>query len=297
MSDSVFLKNILIFFCLLLTPACALKSYIGLGDAAPVETQMPESEQAGVPDSSVTETAVPDIPASSDDTATVSSATAPQAENDSGQSIKDNTSPEEKSEASGSDEADTSADEKSAVPGSDEADKVPAEPEPQSQPHEKSDYKIGSGDVLEIVTWKEPDFTKELPVRIDGKVTFPLLNDIQAAGLTTLELKKEIEAGLKLYISDPIVTVSVKGAESQKFYILGEVSKTGEYPLLKNLTVLQAFALAGGFTEWASKKEIILVRYENGKETVMRINYKNIAKGKDFSQNILIKANDTIIVP
>ncbi len=158
-------------------------------------------------------------------------------------------------------------------------------------------YKIGSGDVLEITTWKEADFSKTLSVRIDGKITFPLLDDIKAGGLTTLQLKKQIEDGLKDYIEAPVVTVTVKGSQSQKFYILGEVSKTGEYNLVKNLTILQAFALAGGFTEWASKKEIILIRHENGKEKVMRINYKNIARGRDFSQNIQIQANDTIIVP
>ena len=330
-SESVFLKNILIFLCLLLTglsPACALKSYIGLGDAAPVEAQLPESAEdsvkAAVPDTSGPKPASASVeaqlPESTDDsvkaavpetsgsepapatdmvehpdstvTASVETESKKTPESETAPD-KSNTSPEENAAVSGSDAA-PPAPQESAVP-----EETAGPPVSESRPRvdEKSDYKIGSGDVLEIVTWKEPDFTKELPVRIDGKITFPLLDDIQAAGLTTLELKKKIEAGLKLYISEPIVTVAVKGAESQKFYILGEVSKTGEYPLLKNLTVLQAFALAGGFTEWASKKEIILVRYEDGKETVMRINYKNIAKGKDFTQNILIKANDTLIVP
>jgi len=158
-------------------------------------------------------------------------------------------------------------------------------------------YRIGSGDILEIVTWKEPDFTREIIVRLDGKITFPLLDDVHVAGLTPLKVKHRIEEGLKEYVTAPIVTVSVKGAESQKFYILGEISRTGEYKLAKNLTVLQAFALAGGFTEWASKKEIILIRHEHGREKIIRINYKNIARGRDFSQNIFIQANDTIIVP
>ena len=162
---------------------------------------------------------------------------------------------------------------------------------------EEDSYIIGVGDVLEILTWKEPDFSKEIAVRIDGKISFPLLSDIQAASLAPLQLKKEIEEKLKEYVTSPNVTITVKVPQSQKFYILGEVSKTGEYTLVKNLTVLQAFALAGGFTEWASKKEIILIRHEDGKERIIRINYKNIAKGKDFSQNILIKADDTIIVP
>ena len=159
-------------------------------------------------------------------------------------------------------------------------------------------YKIGSGDILEIVTWKEPDFTREqVMVRNDGNISFPLLGDVQAAGRTSSEIQKDIEKGLKDYVDNPIVTVTVKNPLSQKFYILGEVKNTGEYPLIKGLTVLQAFAVAGGFTDWASKKEIILLRYENGKEKVYNINYKKIVNDKDFSQNISIKTDDTIIVP
>lgn len=159
-------------------------------------------------------------------------------------------------------------------------------------------YQIGVGDILEITTWKEPDFTRtNVLVRIDGKISFPLINDLPAAGLSPMELKYNIEAGLKAYVSTPVVTVHVINPVSQKFYVLGEVMKTGEYPLVKHLTVLQAFALAGGFTEWASKKEIILLRHEGGRDHIFRINYKDIADGKDFSQNIKLKTDDTIIVP
>ncbi len=162
----------------------------------------------------------------------------------------------------------------------------------------KKEYRIGSGDILEITTWKEPDFSREnILVRIDGKITFPLLDDLQAAGLSTLQLKKAIKKKVKEYVDNPVVTVTVQSPNSKKFYILGEIVRTGEYPLVKNLTVLQAFALAGGFTEWASKKEIILFRREKGMEKILRINYKNIIKGKDFSQNVVIKSDDTIIVP
>ena len=111
------------------------------------------------------------------------------------------------------------------------------------------------------------------------------------------QLKGQIEKRLKAYISHPSVTVTVRDPVSQKFYILGEVVNVGEYPLSKELTVLQAFALAGGFTEWASKKEIILFRKEMGKERVIRINYKDIVKKMDFKNNIQIIADDTIIVP
>ncbi len=159
-------------------------------------------------------------------------------------------------------------------------------------------YKIGSGDILDITTWKEPDFSREeILVRIDGKISFPLLDDVQAGGRTPLELKKDIQTKLKEFISNPVVTVHVRSPASKRIYILGEVVNTGEYPLVKNLTVLQAFALAGGFTEWASKKEIILFRKENGKDKTIRINYKNILKGKDFKQNVQLQADDTIIVP
>jgi len=159
-------------------------------------------------------------------------------------------------------------------------------------------YQIGIGDILEITTWKEPDFTRdEVMVRTDGKISFPLLNDFPAAGLSPMELKYNIEKGLKAYVSAPVVTVHVKAPVSQKFYVLGEVQRTGEYPLVKHLTVLQAFALAGGFTEWASKKEIILLRHEGGKDKIYRVNYKEITKGQDFSQNFKLKADDTIIVP
>ena len=162
----------------------------------------------------------------------------------------------------------------------------------------ENQYKIGSGDILEITTWKEPDFSREeILVRIDGKISFPLLDDVQAGGRTPLELKQGIQNKLRGFISKPVVTVTVRSPDSKRIYILGEVVNTGEYPLVKNLTVLQAFALAGGFTEWASKKEIILFRKEDGKDKTIRINYKNILKGKDFSQNVQLQADDTIIVP
>ncbi len=159
-------------------------------------------------------------------------------------------------------------------------------------------YLIGAGDQLEIVTWKEPELSREeILVRIDGYISFPLLNDVKAAGVTTAQLTQGIQNGLKDYIANPVVTVTVKNPASKRFYILGEVRRTGEYPLVKSLTALQAFAIAGGFTEWASKKEIIVMRQEGGEEKIYRVNYKDIVKGKDLAQNIQIQANDTIVVP
>ena len=159
-------------------------------------------------------------------------------------------------------------------------------------------YIIGAGDILEITTWKEEDFSREtVLVRLDGMITFPLIDDIKAEGRTTMQVKAAIEEKLKDYVSDPNVTVHLQASLSKKFYILGEVMQTGEYPLVKNYTVLQAFALAGGFTEWASKKEILLLRKVDGEDKIIRIDYKKIIKGKDFDQNVRIEPDDTIIVP
>ena len=169
--------------------------------------------------------------------------------------------------------------------------------EPQST-SSMGDYIIGSGDILEIVTWKEPDFSRDdVVVRLDGNITFPLLDDVIAAGKTPIELKLDIQNRLQEYIAEPHITVTVRSAASKSFYILGEVASTGEYPLVKDLTVLQAFSRAGGFTEWASKKEILVFRRVNGKDEVLRVNYKKITKGQDFEQNVKIMPDDTIIVP
>lgn len=159
-------------------------------------------------------------------------------------------------------------------------------------------YKIGCGDILAVTTWKEPELSREdILVKIDGTIAFPLLNDVQTDGLTTLQLKNKIEKGLTNFVDSPAVTVSITNPASQKFYILGEIMRTGEYPIYKKLTVLQAFALAGGFTEWASKKEIILLREVDGIKKIITINYKDFIKGKNLDRNIVIKANDTIIIP
>lgn len=159
-----------------------------------------------------------------------------------------------------------------------------------------NDYRIGSGDLLEILVWKEADLSREVMVRLDGKITVPLLDDIPAAGKTPMELKTEIQARLEDFIEGPFVTVTLKGTGSQKFYILGEVMGTGEYTLTKKLTVLQAFALAGGFTEWAQKNEILVFRKIDDKDQMIRIDYRDIVKGKT-PDDIIIQANDTIIVP
>lgn len=162
-----------------------------------------------------------------------------------------------------------------------------------------NNYCIGIGDILDIIAWKEPDFSREnIVVRLDGKITFPLLDDIVASGLTPLQLKQQISTLLKKFIDSPNVTVVVRVTSSQRFYVLGEVARTGEYAIQKELTIIQAFAMAGGFTEWATKKEIILIRKKpDGGNDVIKVDYKKLAQGKGLENNIILKADDTIIVP
>lgn len=158
-------------------------------------------------------------------------------------------------------------------------------------------YIIGIGDVLKIETWKEEDLTfDEVRVRNDGKITFPLLDDLQAAGRTTVDLKKEIEKKLADFVEAPTVTITLVAPVSQRYYILGEVKEVGEYALIKKLTIVQAFAVAKGFTEWAAKDEIILFRRSKGKEEIIKIDYDDIIKGK-LGKDLLLQADDIIIVP
>ena len=158
------------------------------------------------------------------------------------------------------------------------------------------DYKIGKGDVLKINTWKEEDLSfDDVRVRIDGKITFPLLDDLQAEGITTVQLKKNIQKKLSEFVEAPTVTVTLMDPVSQQYYILGEVQNVGAYFLTKKLTLVQAFALAKGFTEWASKDEIILYRKHGEAEEIIKIDYDDIVDGK-LGQDIVLLADDIIIV-
>lgn len=159
-------------------------------------------------------------------------------------------------------------------------------------------YILGYGDVIDVLVWKEPDFSLENSViRLDGKITMPLVNDIQAAGRTPRELKRHLEIVLRKYVGHPVVTVILREARSQRFYILGQVVQSGEYQLSKELTVLQAFAIAGGFTEWANMKEIFVLRRHVSGDTMIKVNYHDILSGKDLKGNIVLLADDTIMVP
>jgi polysaccharide export outer membrane protein len=159
------------------------------------------------------------------------------------------------------------------------------------------DYKIGPQDILRIDVWKEPDISRTVPVRPDGKISLPLLNDVQAASLTPMQLAAAIEDGFKKYITSPQVTVSVTEINSRRVYVTGEVTRTGAFPLLPNMTVLQALSSSGGFTAFAKIKNIYVLRVEEGKQVKHPFNYKDVVSGKNQAQNILLQPGDVIVVP
>lgn len=158
------------------------------------------------------------------------------------------------------------------------------------------DYVIGSEDTLHVSVWKEPDLTATLPVRPDGKISLPLLNDVQASGLTPMQLATDLTTRLKKFVADPQVTVVVTQMNSQKVFLLGEVLHTGAVPLLPNMTVLQVLSTAG-FSQFANTKGIYVLRTENGKQDKLPFNYKAVVKGEHMEQNILLKPGDTVVVP
>jgi polysaccharide export outer membrane protein len=158
------------------------------------------------------------------------------------------------------------------------------------------DYVIGAEDNLHISVWKEPDLTVTLPVRPDGKISLPLLDDVQASGMTPIQLKDSITEKLKKYVADPRVTVVVTAMNSQRFFVTGEVLHTGAVALLPNMTVLQALASAG-FTQFADVKHIYILRTENGRPVKHPFNYKEVVKGRSPGENISLKPGDTVVVP
>jgi polysaccharide biosynthesis/export protein len=159
------------------------------------------------------------------------------------------------------------------------------------------DYKIGAQDVVQIDVWKEPEITRVIPVRPDGKISLPLLNDVQAAGLTAMQLAGTIREGLTKFITNPQVTVTVTQINSRRVFVTGEVAHSGALPLLPNMTVLQALSSSGGFTQFAREKNIYVLRVEDGKQVKLPFNYKAVVKGQHPEQNIILQPGDVIVVP
>jgi len=168
---------------------------------------------------------------------------------------------------------------------------------PATPPTVDADYKIGPQDLIRIDVWKEPDISRTIPVRPDGKISLPLLNDVQASGLTAMQLASSLRESFAKYLNNPQVTVTVTEINSRRVYITGEVNRAGAIPLLPNMTVLQALASAGGFTQFAKLKNIYVLRTENGKQEKHPFNYKEVVKGNLAEQNIPLQPGDVIVVP
>ena len=156
-------------------------------------------------------------------------------------------------------------------------------------------YVIGPEDVLDIFVWKEESLTKTVPVRIDGKISLPLLDDIQASGLTPLQLKEELTKKLSGFVDNPTVTVTVKEANSYRVFISGEVKQPGIVRIRSEVTLVNLIIMVGGFTEWANKRKILIITKENGKEKRITANYNKIIDGD--IPDIVIKPGDTVIIP
>jgi polysaccharide export outer membrane protein len=168
---------------------------------------------------------------------------------------------------------------------------------PASVPAAEEEYKIGPQDVLRVDVWKEAELTRTVPVRPDGKISLPLLNDVQASGLTPSQLAKVLTDGLKKFINEPQVTVTVSEINSRRVYVTGEVAHAGAFPLLPNMTVLQALSSSGGFSQFAKVKAIYVLRNEDGKQVKHPFNYKEVLAGRNAEQNILLLPGDVIVVP
>ncbi len=163
----------------------------------------------------------------------------------------------------------------------------------------KNDYIIGAEDVIEVSVWKSPDLSTSIMVRPDGMISLPLIGDVQANNRTAKELKDEIERRLTEYKQDPIVSIIVKEANSQAIFVTGEVARPGKYPLRSETTIVQAITLAGGFTQWADKDKVVIIRKSpmNPEGNRFIVKYSDIVSGKNMKANILLKAGDTVIVP
>jgi len=159
------------------------------------------------------------------------------------------------------------------------------------------DYVIGPDDVLSVVFWREKELSADAVVRPDGKISLPLLNEIDAVGLTPEQLRVKLTEAASKLIEDPTVAVVVKEIKSRKVFITGQVNKPGPYPLLVPTTVMQLIAMAGGLLEFADSKNIVILRSENGKQVSLRFNYQDLANRRNLAQNIELRLGDTLIVP
>ena len=196
--------------------------------------------------------------------------------------------------------AQSSAASQNPAPAAATADKQAGEKpgEGSRSAHSDSSYVIGADDVLAVNVWKEPDVSRSVPVRSDGKISLPLVGELTAGGQTPLQLEQEITKRLASYISEPEVTVIVQDSKSQRINILGMVARPGTYMLTGSATILDAIAMAGGFRDFAKQKQIYVLRTNaDGTEKRLAFNYKDVIKGKNPEQNVRLLPRDTVVVP
>ena len=167
----------------------------------------------------------------------------------------------------------------------------------QSETRQEPLYVIQPNDLLEIFVWKEPELTRKVLVRPDGRISFPLVQDLQAAGISPGELKTRIETKLKEFLTTPNVTIIVEAIQSYRIYVVGKVQKPGAMIVEKPITVLQALALAGGFQDYAKDEEITVIRSYGTENIVYNFNYREVIRGKKPEQNILLRSGDVVVVP
>ncbi len=158
-------------------------------------------------------------------------------------------------------------------------------------------YIIGPEDMLDISVWKEPDVSRVVPVRPDGRISLPLINDVVAAGITPQQLAHDVTDKLRKYFNEPQVTVIVTQINSQRVFVVGEVLRAGAFPLIPGMTVLQALSSAGGFTTFADVTKIHVMRLRDGKHVELPFNYRDVLKGDNPDQNIKLEPGDTVVVP
>lgn len=159
------------------------------------------------------------------------------------------------------------------------------------------DYLLGPEDVLEISVWKDEALTKQVVVRPDGKISFPLVGDVQASGRTAKQLQEELAKKISEYVPDPVLTVMVLEVNNLKVYVLGKVARPGEYKVGRPINVMQALSMAGGLTPFADSEDIVILRNNNGKQEKIKFDYGKVSKGKALEQNIYLRSGDVIVVP
>lgn len=160
-----------------------------------------------------------------------------------------------------------------------------------------ADYRIHAGDQLEVSVWKEPDLQRTVLVRPDGKFSFPLSGEVQAAGRAPDDIRKDIEGRLKAYIPELVVTVTVTGVNGNAVYVIGQVNKPGVFVMNPQLSVLQALSVAGGATPFAKLDNIIVIRHAGGAQRSLPFRYNKVSEGKDLAENITLEAGDVVVVP